>query len=40
VDQVEHALTFIQNTLENRPTWTEPEPVVHRLETVAVAFAD
>ncbi len=40
VDQVEHALTHVQNFLENRPTWTDPVPVVHRLETVSVAFAD
>ena len=39
-DQVDHTLAFVQNSLENRPTWTDPEPVVHRLEAVAVMFAD
>ncbi len=38
-DQVEYTLSYVQNYLENRQTWTEPEPVVSRLEAVA-AFAD
>jgi cyanophycin synthetase len=39
-DQVELILGFVQNYLENRPTWTEPEPVVGRMEAVSVVFAD
>jgi len=39
-DQVDQTLTFVQNSLENRPAWTDPEPVVHRLEAISVAFAD
>jgi cyanophycin synthetase len=39
-DQIEHAIAYVQNYLDNRPTWTEPEPVIDRLESVSVVFAD
>lgn len=39
-DKIDLTLAFVQNSLENRPTWTDPEPVSNRLEAVSVAFAD
>ncbi len=39
-DKIDHTLAFVQNHLENRPTWTDHEPVSTRLEAVSVVFAD
>jgi cyanophycin synthetase len=42
VDRIESTIAFVQNYLENRPTWVEPEPEpsLERLEPVTVAMLD